>query len=214
MFDRIANRYDLINDVLSFGQHRRWRREALRAVDPKPGDLILDLAAGTGFSGVPFRDAGASVLLTDISEGMLRVGKERHPDLDFVAGDGLALPYADGVFDAVTISFGLRNFTDTAAGLQEMARVTRPGGRLVVCELSMPTWAPFRSVYREYLVKGMPRIAQVTTQNPAAYEYLMESILDWPDQPALADLIADNGWSDVEWRNFSGGIAALHRAYR
>ena len=212
MFDRVAARYDLANDVLSLGQDRAWRREVVRAVAPQPGQLILDLAAGTGTSSEPFSSAGATVIAADLSLGMLQVGKQRRPELSFVAADALRLPYADGCFDAVTISFGLRNVEDPAAALREMRRVTRPGGTLVVCEFSTPTWAPFRMIYANYLVAALPRVARLVSSNPAAYEYLAESIQAWPDQPALAAAIGAAGWADVEWRNLSGGIVALHRA--
>ena len=212
MFDRVAARYDLANDVLSLGQDRAWRRQVVRAVDPRPGQLILDLAAGTGTSSEPFTAAGATVIPSDLSFGMLQVGKQRRPRLSFVAADALRLPYADGCFDAVTISFGLRNVEDPAAALQEMRRVTRGGGTLVVCEFSTPTWAPFRTIYANYLVAAIPRIARLVSSNPVAYEYLAESIQAWPDQAALATMIAEAGWSGVEWRNLSGGIVALHRA--
>jgi len=211
MFDRIAERYDLVNDLTSLGQDRGWRRRTVAAVDPRPGQRILDLAAGTGTSSEPFAAAGATVVPTDLSLGMLEVGKRRRPGLAFVAGDALRLPYADGAFDAVTISFGLRNVEDTATALAELRRVTRPGGRLVVCEFSTPTWRPFRALYADYLVAALPRIAAVVTSNPAPYEYLAESIQAWPDQAALAALLQEAGWRQVEWRNLSGGIVALHR---
>jgi len=214
MFDDVAARYDLANDVLSLGQDRAWRRAVLAAVSARPGERVLDLAAGTGTSSEPFAQAGATVVPTDLSLGMLRVGKRRRPALAFVAADALQLPYADGAFDAVTISFGLRNVEDTQAALAEMLRVTRPGGRLVVCEFSAPVWAPFRRVYTEYLMAALPRIASVVSSNPAAYHYLAESIRAWPDQVRLAARIADAGWHDVAWRNLSGGVVALHRAVR
>ena len=212
MFDAVARRYDLTNDVLSFGQDRRWRREVLAAVDPSYGDTVLDLAAGTGTSSQPFREAGATVVPCDFSIGMLRVGKAQLPHLPFTAGDGTRLPFRDGTFDAVSISFGLRNIVDPVTGLAEMRRVTRPGGRLVVCEFSHPTWAPWRTVYLEYLMKALPTIARAGSSSPDAYVYLAESIRDWPDQPALAELVAGAGWQRPEWRNLSGGIVALHRA--
>jgi len=212
MFDRVAARYDLANDVLSLGQDRAWRQLVVEAVAPQAGQLILDLAAGTGTSSEPFAAAGATVIPTDLSMGMLRVGKERLPELSFVAADALSLPYADNSFDAVTISFGLRNVEDTVAALTEMRRVTRPGGILVVCEFSTPTWKPFRMLYANYLVAAIPKIAAAVSSNPAAYEYLAESIQAWPDQAALAAVIQAAGWQRVEWRNLSGGIVALHRA--
>lgn len=212
MFDAVAKRYDVTNDVLSLGQDRRWRRDVIRAVDPQAGDLVLDLAAGTGTSSAPFLAAGAVVVPCDFSIGMLQVGKQNRPHLPFTAGDATQLPFADDTFDAVTISFGLRNVVDTAGALAEMHRVTRPGGRLVVCEFSHPTWAPFRTAYVEYLMKALPPVATAVSSSPDAYVYLAESIRAWPDQPALAALIDGAGWSGAEWRNLSGGIVALHRA--
>ena len=212
MFDTVARRYDLTNDILSFGQDRRWRREVLAAVDPAYGDRVLDLAAGTGTSSQPFLDAGAEVVPCDFSIGMLRVGKRQLPHLPFTAGDGTRLPFRDATFDAVTISFGLRNIVDPRAGLAEMRRVTKPGGRLVVCEFSHPTWGPWRTLYLEYLMRALPTVARAVSSAPDAYVYLAESIRAWPDQRGLADLIADAGWTRPQWRNLSGGIVALHRA--
>jgi len=214
MFDGVANRYDLTNDVLSLGQDRRWRRAVLRAVKPLPGEQVLDLAAGTGTSTEPFSAAGALAVACDFSLGMLRVGKRRRPTLPFVAGDALRLPFADESFDAVTISFGLRNLNDVDSGLREMLRVTRPGGRLVICEFSQPTWAPFRTVYVKYLMRAIPPLARRVSSSPDAYVYLAESIQAWPDQRGLAKNIAHTGWSAVRWRNLSGGIVALHHARR
>jgi demethylmenaquinone methyltransferase / 2-methoxy-6-polyprenyl-1,4-benzoquinol methylase len=145
---------------------------------------------------------------------MLAVGKRNLPQLPFTAGDGTRLPFADGSFDAVTISFGLRNLVDPDAGLREMLRVTRPGGRLVVCEFSRPTWAPFRTAYTEYLMRALPAVARGVATNPDAYVYLAESIRAWPGQAALAARIADAGWQRVAWRDLTGGIVALHRAIR
>jgi demethylmenaquinone methyltransferase / 2-methoxy-6-polyprenyl-1,4-benzoquinol methylase len=212
MFDAVARRYDVTNDVLSLGQDRRWRKAVLAAVDPKPGDRVLDLAAGTGTSSQPFADRGASVVPCDFSIGMLQVGKQARPHLPFTAGDGTQLPFADDTFDAVTISFGLRNIVDPVAGLREMRRVTRPGGRLVVCEFSHPTWAPFRTVYVEYLMRALPPVARALSSSPDAYVYLAESIRAWPDQAGLAAMIAAAGWEAPEWSNLSGGVVALHRA--
>ncbi len=212
MFDDVARRYDLTNDVLSLGQDRRWRKHVVDAVDARPGQRVLDLAAGTGTSSQPFQDRGAHVVPCDFSLGMLRVGKATRPHLAFTAGDGTRLPFADGTFDAVTISFGLRNIVDPDQGLRELRRVTRPGGRLVVCEFSHPTNGAFRTVYMEYLMKTLPSVARAVSSSPDAYVYLAESIRAWPDQEGLADRISAAGWSGVQWRNLSGGIVALHRA--
>jgi demethylmenaquinone methyltransferase/2-methoxy-6-polyprenyl-1,4-benzoquinol methylase len=214
MFDGVARRYDITNDVLSLGRARRWRGDVAAAVAARPGHVVLDLAGGTGTSALPFVTAGARAVCCDFSLGMLRVGRARAPQVEFVAGDAMLLPFADGVFDAVTISFGLRNVADPAGAAAEMLRVTRPGGRLVVCEFSRPTWAPFRTVYTEYLMRALPAVARRVATNPDAYVYLAESIRAWPDQPELAAVLAEAGWGEVGWRNLSGGIVALHRARR
>ena len=212
MFDGVAERYDLTNDLLSLGQTRLWRRAVAQAVDARPGEWVLDLAAGTGTSSMPFQQAGANVVACDFSLGMLEVGRQRNPYLDFAAGDATKLPFKDGVFDAVTISFGLRNVEDTTAALRELRRVTKSGGRLLVCEFSHPTFAPFRTVYLEYLMRALPAIANKVATNPDAYVYLAESIRAWPDQRGLSTLIQASGWSKVAWRDLTGGIVTLHRA--
>lgn len=212
MFDAVARRYDLTNDILSFGQDRRWRRDVVDAVGARAGELVLDLAAGTGTSSQALAEGGAQVVPTDFSLGMLRVGKEGRPALPFTAGDGTKLPFRDDTFDAVTISFGLRNIVDPAAGLAELRRVTKPGGRLVVCEFSHPTNKVFRKGYLEYLMKALPPVARAVSSSPDAYVYLAESIREWPNQEGLALLIREAGWTRPQWRNLSGGIVALHRA--
>lgn len=214
MFDGIAERYDLVNDLVSLGQDRRWRRAVVDAVAAVPGERVLDLAAGTGTSSEPFAADGALVVPSDFSLGMLAVGKGRRPDLSFVAGDATRLPFADGAFDAVTISFGLRNVVDTDAALREMLRVVRPGGRVVICEFSTPTWAPFRTVYMEYLMRALPVVAGAVTRDRGSHDYLAESIRSWPDQAALGRRLLDAGWDRVSYRNLTGGIVALHRAVR
>ena len=214
MFDGVAANYDLTNDVLSLGQARLWRKEVAKAVGARPGRTVLDLAAGTATSSLPFAATGAYVVPCDFSLGMLREGKKRHAWLPLTAGDATKLPFKDGVFDTVTISFGLRNVQDTDGALREMYRVTKPGGQVVICEFSQPTWAPFRTVYMEYLMRALPPVARAVSSNPDAYVYLAESIREWPAQPALAGLLQKAGWSGVAWRNLSGGIVALHRGFK
>ncbi|WP_018654721.1 demethylmenaquinone methyltransferase [Actinomadura flavalba] len=214
MFDRTADRYDLLNTLMTGGQDRRWRGEVVRAVAARPGERVLDLAAGTGTSSVPFAHAGAQTVACDFSLGMLRVGTRRQAGVDrlaFVAGDALKLPFADGAFDAVTISFGLRNVADTVRALREMRRVTRPGGRLLVCEVSHPPNRVLALGHKAHLKVGLPLLARVSS-NPDSYTYLAESTLAWPDQPALAALLQEAGWTDVRWRDLTFGVAALHHA--
>jgi demethylmenaquinone methyltransferase/2-methoxy-6-polyprenyl-1,4-benzoquinol methylase len=214
MFDGVAKRYDVTNTVLSFGQDRLWRRATRKALDLRPGQRVLDLAAGTGVSTEELAGSGAYVVGADISLGMLRAGRSARPTVALLAGDALALPFAAATFDAVTISFGLRNVHDTGAALAELARVTRPGGRLVICEFSHPSNAAFRAVYLEYLIRALPEVARRVSSNPDAYVYLAESIRQWPDQAGLAGRMMDAGWAQVAWRDLSGGIVALHRAKR
>jgi demethylmenaquinone methyltransferase/2-methoxy-6-polyprenyl-1,4-benzoquinol methylase len=210
MFDRVARRYDVTNTVLSGGLDAGWRRATREALGARPGETVLDVAAGTAVSTVELAAGGATAIACDFSLGMLRAGAARQ--VPKVAGDAMALPLADASVDGVVISFGLRNVADPDAALREFARVTRPGGRLVVCEFSSPTWPPFRTVYTEYLMRALPRIARSVSSNPDAYVYLAESIRAWPDQPALATRLQAAGWADVGWRNLTGGIVALHRA--
>ncbi|MDT7755456.1 MAG: demethylmenaquinone methyltransferase / 2-methoxy-6-polyprenyl,4-benzoquinol methylase [Mycobacterium sp.] len=210
MFDGVARRYDLTNTVLSMGQDRVWRRATRAALELKSGDTVLDLAAGTAVSTVELARSGAWCVACDFSVGMLTAGTGR--DVPKVAGDATRLPFADATFDAVAISFGLRNVVDHVAGLEELARVTRPGGRLVVCEFSSPTNRLFGTAYKEYLMRALPSVARAVSSNPDAYVYLAESIRAWPDQAELAQRISSAGWSAVRWRNLSGGIVALHAA--
>lgn len=214
MFDDVAPKYDLTNDVLTFGQTRGWRRKVVAAVDAVPGQKVLDVAAGTGTSTEPYADAGIDVVAVDFSEGMLEVGKRRRPDINFVRADATALPFADDTFDATTISFALRNVHEPKKALAEMLRVTKPGGRIVVAEFSHPTFAPWRKIYTEYLIRALPAIAKKTSSNPEAYEYLAESIQAWPDQDHLAAWLFQVGWTDVAYRNLNGGLVAIHRGFK
>lgn len=213
MFDHVSSRYDLMNTLMTGGLDRVWSRALRLAVAPHPGDVVLDLAAGTGASSAALaRGTGARVVACDLSQGMIDVGRARHPEIEFVRGDATALEFEDDSFDAVTISYGLRNVEDPDAALREMARVTRPGGRLVVCEFSTPTNPLFRALYRTDLRTVMPLLARLASSDDDAYDYLAESILSWHDQETLGRMVAGAGWVDVEYRNLTGGIVALHRA--
>ena len=224
MFDQVAERYDLLNDVLSLGQDRWWRRVAARAVGARRGQLVLDLAAGTGTSSLTFTTAGANCVACDFSLGMRQGGNRRlraappRPAgagaVRFAAGDALALPFRDGVFDAVTISFGLRNVADPAAAMAELLRVTRPGGKLVICEFGHLPWPWLDGVYARYLSAALPAIASRLSPASDAYSYLAESIRDWPAAAALARQLTAAGWSAVRWRNLSLGVVCLHTAER
>ncbi|WP_434968836.1 demethylmenaquinone methyltransferase [Microbacterium sp. bgisy207] len=217
MFDEVAAGYDRTNTVLSVGNDRLWRKATTRALCPRPGQRILDLAAGTGTSSVAIARTGAEVVAADFSPGMIAEGRRRHanvPGVTFVEADATALPFGDAEFDAVTISFGLRNVQDPDAGLREMLRVTKPGGRLVVCEFSHPTSPAVASLYRLYNDRVLPPVARLVSSNADAYDYLNESIRAWPDQPTLAGRIRAAGWVDVAWRNLTFGVVALHRARR
>lgn len=214
MFDGVAKRYDLVNDLLSLGRTKAWRRATTSIIDPQPGMKILDLAAGTGASSAPLADHGADVIPADFSEGMLAAGRKARPHLAFTKADALDLPFQDGAFDCATISFGLRNTENTARALAEMLRVVKPGGLLVVTEFSSPTFRPFRTIYTNYLMKALPAIAARTSSNPDAYIYLAESIRAWPSQEALAAQITAAGWVDVSWENLTGGVVAVHKAHK
>lgn len=215
MFDEVAAGYDRTNTILSVGNDRLWRRATTRALSPRPGQRILDLAAGTGTSSVAIARTGADVVAADFSPGMIAEGRRRHAGVSgvsFVEADATALPFEDEEFDAVTISFGLRNVQDADAGLREMLRVTKPGGRLVICEFSHPTSPAISTLYRFYNDRILPPVARLVSSNGDAYDYLNESIRAWSDQPALAGRIRAAGWTDVAWRNLTLGVVALHRA--
>ena len=210
MFDGVAKRYDLVNDLLSLGRTKAWRRAATAIIAPVPGMKILDLAAGTGASSEPLFKAGAEVFATDFSDGMLVQGRKARPYLNFSKADALNLPFAENSFDCVTISFGLRNTADIDVVLAQGLKVVRPGGRIVVVEFSHPTWRPFRTLYMGYLMRALPVIARTAASNPAAYEYLAESIRVWPDQAGLAVIMERAGWRSVTWKNLTFGVVAVH----
>jgi demethylmenaquinone methyltransferase/2-methoxy-6-polyprenyl-1,4-benzoquinol methylase len=210
MFDGVARRYDLLNDLLSLGRTKAWRKVATQVIAPKPGMRILDIAAGTGSSSRQLADAGADVIPLDFSKGMLDAGRKRHPDLAFTQGDALALNFKENEFDVTTISFGLRNTSDTSKALRESFRVLKSGGRIVVVEFSQPTNKIFRTIYLRYLMRALPAVARKVSSNPGAYVYLAESILAWPNQSGLAELIKAAGFGSVQWKNLTFGIVAIH----
>jgi demethylmenaquinone methyltransferase/2-methoxy-6-polyprenyl-1,4-benzoquinol methylase len=212
MFDGVARRYDLTNVVLTGGQDYYWRKRTRQALALRPGERVLDLAAGTGTSTLEFSRSGAYCVAADFSKGMLRAGSRRM--VPRVAADAMALPFAREVFDAVTMSYGLRNMPDPDRALRELLRVAKPGGRLVICEFSRPLNPVFRTVYLEYLMKALPWVARRVSSNPDAYVYLAESIRAWPDQEQLARRIEAAGWTQVQWRNLTDGIVAVHRAVK
>ncbi|HEY9315131.1 demethylmenaquinone methyltransferase [Williamsia sp.] len=212
MFDGVAGRYDLTNTVLSFGQDRGWRVATRKALALGPGDVVLDLAAGTAVSTVELARSGAQCVAADFSLGMLRAGAKR--PVPKVAADALHLPFGDNTFDAATISFGLRNVNDVDVAFAELFRVLKPGGRVVICEFSTPVFEPMRVLYMEYLMKALPAVATKVSSNPEAYVYLAESIREWPNQPALAQQMRKAGFEEVRWRNLTFGITALHRGIK
>lgn len=211
MFDAVASRYDLTNDVMSLFQVRMWRAVTRRAVAARKGMTVLDLAAGTGTSSAEYAADGAAVVACDFSAGMLAEGRRRHPQISFVAGDATALPFADETFDVVTISYGLRNVQGTVQALREMYRVAKPGGRIVIAEFSTPVRPQARRLYSFYLGTVLPAAARLVSSNTDAYDYLGESILAWPDQKGLAALMQEAGWRAVGYKNLTGGIVAVHR---
>ena len=214
MFDDVAHRYDFLNDLLSLGRTKAWRRVVTAIISPKSGMKILDIAAGTGSSSKPLVDKGADVIALDFSEGMLAAGRKRHKDIKFQQGDALNLPFDENSFDVTTISFGLRNTSDTSAALKDALRVTKKGGRIVVCEFSHPTNKLFRFIYLKYLMRALPVIAKRISKNPAAYIYLAESIQAWPNQSSLAQVMRQAGWETVSWQDLTFGIVAVHIGYK
>ncbi len=215
MFDDVAGRYDLLNTVLAFGQDRGWRTAMVEALDlPKgSGARVLDVAAGTGTSSAAIAREGLQVLASDFSAGMMAEGRKRQPHIPFVGADATNLPFKPHSFDAAVISFGLRNVVEPRKALSEMTRVVKPGGAVVVCEFSTPKNRAFRHVYSRYIMGLLPRVASQVSANGAAYSYLAESILAWPDQEGLREWFLDLGLERVQYRNLSGGIVALHRGY-
>jgi len=213
MFDEVASAYDKTNDLLSLYQSRLWRRSLRAAVAPESGERILDIAAGTGTSSMALCAEGAEVVAADFSKGMIAEGKKRYPDLEFVFADAMQLPFKKPEFNAVTMSFGLRNVQDHKVALKEFHRVLLPGGRLVICEFSIVRGV-LGSLYRWYLRNVLPIVARMLSKNPEAYSYLADSIEAWPDQKQLAKDIEEAGFSSVSYRNLTFGIVAIHTGFR
>jgi len=212
MFNEVAKGYDRTNALLSGGNSILWRMATVKALDIQPGERVLDVAAGTGTSTKALQRAGATAVALDFSPGMVAEGKKRHPDIEFVEGDAEDLPFPSQSFDAVTISFGLRNVQNPQVALGEMYRVLKPGGRIVVCEFSHPQAPLVKLGYDSFLKYVMPAVATLSSTHKDAYRYLMESIHDWPEQPVLSQWLRAAGFTRVAYRNLTGGIVALHRA--
>ncbi len=213
MFDQVAKNYDRTNDLLSFYQSRLWRRAVRKAVNPLAGQRILDVAAGTGTSSKALLVPGGEVVAADFSKGMIEQGKKQHPELLFVFADAMKLPFQASEFDAVTISFGLRNVENYQTALKEFHRVLKPGGKLVVCEFSKVR-GPIGLLYKFYLRFVLPIVARVFSSNPEAYTYLSESIEAWPSQKELEQNIRSAGFKNVSYKNLSFGVVALHTGER
>ena len=223
VFDSVANRYDLMNDLMSFGAHRLWKKFALARTGLRPGGVALDVAGGTGDLAIGMgRQVGPQgrVLLTDINPAMLRVGRSRLLDAGgwgntrAMCADAAALPLGAGLFDCVTIGFGLRNVTGKPAALKSMARVVKPGGRLLVLEFSRPALKFIRPAYDWYSFAVIPALGRMVAGDADSYRYLVESIRVHPDQETLAGMIREAGFEDVRWHNLSGGVVALHIGFR
>lgn len=221
VFDSVAPRYDVMNDLMSGGLHRLWKRFTLMRAGVRPGESVLDLATGTGdlASALAARLRGRGLLVvSDINASMLARGRDRLLDEGIVApvvqADAQMLPFASARFDCVTIGFGLRNVTDQAAALAEMTRLLRPGGRLVILEFSRPAGDWFRRLYDAYSFSVLPRLGEWVAGDAESYRYLAESIRMHPDQSTLADMMRDAGLVRVQWHNLTAGVVAVHAGYR
>jgi demethylmenaquinone methyltransferase / 2-methoxy-6-polyprenyl-1,4-benzoquinol methylase len=213
MFDRIARVYDLMNSVMTAGMHHRWRERAADLARVGPGSRALDVATGTGDLAIELAGRGAEVTGLDFSEPMLELARRKAPGLEWVAGDALSLSYAEGEFDAVTVGFGARNFSDLGRGLAEMARVTRPGGRVVVLEITTPQKPPLSWFFRLWFDRVVPALGRVAG-DPDAYAYLPSSVRRFPGPRELAAEMAAAGLEDVRWVLTAGGIIAIHSGTR
>ncbi len=223
VFDSVADRYDLMNDLMSMGLHRIWKRFTVALAGVRPGERVLDLAGGTGdLAGAFLPQVGREglVILSDINAAMLGRGRERQVDaghagnLVYVQANAEALPLASGSVDCVTIGFGLRNVTDKPAALREMGRVLRPGGRALVLEFSQPRIAPLKPVYDWYSFNVLPRLGRLVAGDADSYRYLAESIRVHPDQETLKSMMVEAGFARCQYFNLAGGIVAVHRGFR
>jgi demethylmenaquinone methyltransferase/2-methoxy-6-polyprenyl-1,4-benzoquinol methylase len=222
LFEGVAERYDLMNDLMSGGAHRLWKRAMVAWLAPRSGQHILDVAGGTGDIGLRIleRAPDARVTIVDINQKMLDVGRDRAVDrgvldrLYWVCADAEALPAPDASFDAYTIAFGIRNVTDIPRALREARRVLRPGGRFLCLEFSKANLGLLEPLYERYSFSIVPKIGEWITGRPDAYRYLVESIRRFPDQAQFSRMLADAGLGQVKHRNLAGGIAALHSAWR
>jgi demethylmenaquinone methyltransferase/2-methoxy-6-polyprenyl-1,4-benzoquinol methylase len=213
VFQAVAPRYDLMNDVMSFGIHRLWKRAMARAADPRAGQMIVDLAGGTGDVAALMEAKGGRVWVCDPSDAMMEVGRQRLTgrNVAFIEGSAEAMPFESASVDTLTIAFGLRNVTSLDAALVEIHRVLKPGGRFLCLEFSKP-WALVRPFYDAYSYAVIPRLGAWVARQPMAYGYLVDSIRRFPDQKALAERMARLGFDTIRWRNLSAGIACLHVA--
>ncbi|MBK2025415.1 bifunctional demethylmenaquinone methyltransferase/2-methoxy-6-polyprenyl-1,4-benzoquinol methylase UbiE [Francisella philomiragia] len=223
VFHSVAAKYDLMNDLMSFGIHRIWKKQTIAKTGVRKGDKVLDLAGGTGDLAYKFCQMVGSqgkVVLSDINSSMLEVGKEKLTNkgcvgnIEYVQANAECLPFPDNYFDCITISFGLRNVTDKAKALASMCRVLKPGGRLLVLEFSKPIVPMLSKVYDEYSFKALPFLGKIITQDAESYKYLAESIRKHPDQETLKQMMYDAGFDSVEYQNMTGGIVALHIGYK
>lgn len=223
VFHSVAAKYDLMNDLMSFGIHRIWKKQTIAKSGVRKGDNVLDLAGGTGDLAYKFCQMvgqQGKVILSDINSSMLEVGKEKLTNkgcvgnIEYVQANAECLPFPDNYFDCITISFGLRNVTDKDKALASMCRVLKPGGRSLVLEFSKPIIPLLSKVYDEYSFKALPFLGKIITQDAESYKYLAESIRKHPDQQTLKQMMYDAGFDNVEYQNMTGGIVALHIGYK
>ena len=223
VFHSVASKYDLMNDLMSFGIHRVWKRYTIEASGVRRNQRVLDLAGGTGDLTAKFSrlvGENGEVVLADINDSMLKMGREKLRDhgivgnVSYVQANAEELPFPDDYFDCITISFGLRNVTDKAKALRSMFRVLKPGGRLLVLEFSKPVLDPLSKIYDTYSFHILPRIGQVIVNDADSYRYLTESIRMHPDQETLKGMMEEAGFDQVSYTNMTGGIVALHKGFK